>query len=73
MAREADWMVGNLRRIAKRQQAKMPKQARALTPTEQVRRFMSGAEFERVLSGEIAPTKYARYQDVMLRRFGVEV
>lgn len=73
MARQVSWTVSNLRKIAKAQEAKMPKGGRPLTPTEQIQRFMDGSEYQRVESGEITPKQYARYQEAMLRKLGVEV
>ena len=73
MARELDWTIGNLRKIAKWEGGKIPQRGRPLTPSEQLRRWREGAEYERMLSGEITPTQYARYQNAMLKQVGVEV
>ena len=73
MPRNVNWTVSNLRKIAKREAGKMPKGGRPLTPTEQIQRFMAGTEYQRVARGEITASQYARYQEAMLRKLGVEV
>ena len=73
MTRALDWTIGNLRKVAKREGSRIPQRGRPLTPSEQLRRWGDGAEYERMLSGEITPTQYARYQNAMLKRVGVEV
>jgi len=44
---------------------------RPIMPSEQVRRFLEGSEFQRVLSGEVTPTEYHKYQQRMLKELGV--
>ncbi len=72
MSRRADWTVGNLRKVAKRQAKVMPKGGKALTVSEQLRRFMAGSEMARVDRGEITPTQYVRYRESILRKLGIE-
>ena len=72
MSKRADWTVGNLRKVAKRQAKKMPKGGKALTVSEQLRRFMEGSEFGRVERGEITPSQYVRYRESVLRKLGID-
>lgn len=74
MSRESDWVAGNLKKVAARQvEVTKPLRARRrpIRPTEQMRRFLDREEFQRVLSGEVSPTEYARYQKRMLEKLGI--
>lgn len=73
---QATFVVENLRRMARQQQAQMKplqKKPRPVAPSEQVRRFLDGEERYRLESGEITPTQWAEYQRRMLQQLGMEV
>lgn len=68
--RAAQWVSANLGRIARAQQARMPQGPRTIPETEQMRRFLDGAERWRVEEGLVTPAQWAEYEQEMLRRLG---
>ena len=77
MADPNDWVIQNMRRLATREgrlRGPRSRRGRKLTEKEQVLRFLTGSEIERVQSGEITPTQYHEYQRKMLKKvYNVEV
>ena len=76
MSKQAgQWVAANLGRIAKAQvpQVKKLRRARKLTPSEQMRRYLSGEELWRVQAGLVTPEQYERYAEEMEQRRTAEV
>ena len=75
MTTDTDWVVKDMRRLAKREASLQPKKRRKkLTEREQMQRFLTRAEMQRVASGEITPTQFHKYERKMLKKFfGMEV
>ena len=75
MATDTDWVVEDMRRLAKREAGKKPKRRqKKLTEREQMQRFLTRAEMQRVATGEITPTQFIEYERKQLKKFyGMEV
>ena len=74
MADRNDWVVQQMARLAERERKRIGKRKpKKISPQEQMQRFLSGAEFERVQSGEITPTQFQAYRERMLKKWKVGV
>ena len=67
MSGEIDAVVAGLKQDARRALADRRKKRRRRIPeNEQIVRFLSGAERQRVVAGEITPAQYHEYEKAML-------
>jgi hypothetical protein len=71
MVREAEWVTENLRKVANKQARLIGNKGKPLTPREQYRRFITGAELARVERGEITPEQYQQYQQHWRKKLGL--
>jgi len=74
MAAPNEFLSGYIGRLAKVQEQKlkaMPKRV-PIPPSEQVQRFLTGAERWRVDKGLVTPAQFAEYEMEMLKRIQAE-
>ncbi len=64
-------VVAHLRKNAKHAIANMPKVPNVISPSEQQRRFIEGAERWRLEQGLISPTEWHEYEKTMLKQLGL--
>ena len=70
MADQSDFLTSYIGTLAKKQEAKMkamPKRT-PIAPSEQLQRFLTGAERWRVDQGLVTPEEFAEYEMEMLKR-----
>lgn len=70
MADQSRFLTGYIGSIAKKEQAKLKAlpDRRPIAPSEQVQRFLTGAERWRVEKGLVTPAEFAEYEMEMLKR-----
>ena len=72
MPDQSSYLAGYIGSLAKKQEAKMKAlpQRTPIAPSQQLERFLAGAERWRVEQGLVTPQEFAEYEQEMLQRLG---